>query len=95
MNNLTIGFRELRKHGYFSRQNFWCCQSCGWGGVPEGKEDKVVFYHQQDNQDKIKGRPFYLCWSGDGHEIQRILKESGVETEWNGSNDTRIRVTNW
>lgn len=94
-NNLTIGFRNLRKNGYFSRQNFWCCQTCGWADVPDGRENKVVFYHNQDNQDRVNGNPFYLSWSGDGHEIQRILKESGVETEWDGDDNTRIKVTYW
>ena len=93
--NLTKGFRELRKHGYWSKQNHTCCQSCGWSEVPEGKEDKVVFYHQQDNEDKVRHQPFYLCWSGDGHEITRILNECGVQTDWDGSESKRIRVECW
>ena len=93
--NLTKGFRELRKHGYWSKQNHTCCQTCGWSEVPEGKEDKVVFYHQQDNEDKVRHRPFYLCWSGDGHEITRILNECGVQTDWDGSENRRIRVESW
>lgn len=93
--NLTKGFRELRKHGYFAKQNFSCCQTCGWCDVPEEKKDKVVFYHKQDNEDKEEGNPFYLCWNGDGKEIQGILQKCGVETEWNGDETKRIRVTKW
>lgn len=32
--NLNQAFKELRKLGYFARQNFWCCQSCAWAAVP-------------------------------------------------------------
>lgn len=94
-NKLNEGFKGLRKNGYFARQNFMCCQTCGWSGVPDGKESKVVFYHNQDNDNKKNYEPFYLSWSGDGNEIQRILKEHGVETEWDGSDSTRIQVTSW
>lgn len=45
---LTIAFRALRKIGYFARQRFWCCQSCGWSAVPEDQTDRVAFYHKQD-----------------------------------------------
>lgn len=94
-NNLTKGFRELRKHGYFARQNFMCCQSCGWAEVPDGRGDKVVFYHQQDNERKVKNESFHLAWSGDGHEIQRILESCGVKTKWDGDNKKRIEVVKW
>lgn len=90
--NLTNAFKALRKAGYFARQNFWCCQSCGWAAVPEGKGDKVVFYHNQDNARKVDGESFHLAWSGDGGEIVRILEENGVKVEWDGSPDTRIKV---
>lgn len=92
---LTNAFRALRKAGYFARQNFWCCQTCGWGAVPEGKTEKVVFYHNQDAERKREGKPFHLAWAGDGAEICRILSEHGVTTEWNGSTDTRILVSKW
>jgi hypothetical protein len=45
---LNEAFKDLRKSGYFARQNFQCCQSCAWAAIPEEKEEKVVFYHQQD-----------------------------------------------
>lgn len=95
MSNLTKGFRELRKHGYWAKQNHTCCQSCGWAEVPDDKSEKVVFYHNQDNVHKVRNQPFYLSWSGDGNEIQNILRECGVETRWSGSQDTRIEVVSW
>jgi hypothetical protein len=90
--NLTVAFKDLRKHGYFARQNFMCCQSCGWAGVPDGKEDKVVFFHNQDNENRLNGEPFYLAWSGDGNLICDVLREHGIEVKWDGGNDTRICV---
>lgn len=94
-NNLTQAFKALRKHGYFARQNFLCCQSCAWAAIPEGKFEKVVFYHNQDNQQKVKGHPFHLAWNGDGQAIVRILNEHNVETTWDGDTSKRIVVTSW
>lgn len=92
---LTKAFKALRKAGYFARQNFWCCQTCGWADVPDGKEDKVVFYHHQDNDDRIAGQPFHVAWSGDGHEICRIFNENGITTDWDGSENKRIQLSNY
>ena len=95
MENLTRAFGALRKKGYFARQNFWCCQSCGWAAIPAEKTGKVVFFHNQDNRDKIKGKPFMLAWAGDGQEIVDTLKEFGVETSWDGDSGKRIQVVKW
>jgi hypothetical protein len=95
MSNLSKAFKALRKEGYFARQNFMCCQGCGWSAVPEGREEKVVFYHSQDASQMRKGEDFCLAWTGDGNEICRILNENGVETKWDGSKSTRIIVTSW
>lgn len=91
MRKLTIAFRALRKAGYFAKQNFWCCQSCAWHAVPEERADRAVFYHQQDKEGLLRGAgSVHLAWSGDGHEICRILNENGIETEWDGSENKRI-----
>jgi hypothetical protein len=52
--NLTKAFAELRKNGYFAKQNFLCCQSCGWAELSEKEAEKVVFYHNQDYRDLKK-----------------------------------------
>jgi hypothetical protein len=88
--NLTLAFKELRKAGYFARQNFLCCQSCAWSAVPDGKDEKVVFYHRQDADDVQYGR-VYLAWSGNGAEIVEILSKY-FNVEWDGSTSTRILV---
>ncbi len=93
--NLTKAFAALRKAGYFARQNFWCCQSCAWAAMTDEQGKKAVFYHAQDNADKVKGKPFYLGWSGDGKEICDILNKNGVRTDWEGENNKRIQVISW
>ena len=93
--NLTKAFAALRKKGYFAKQNFWCCQSCGWAAVPDEKAEQAVFYHSQDNDNKKEGLPFMLAWSGDGNEICKILNENSVKTNWNGDSNTRIEVVSW
>ena len=76
--NLTLAFKLLRKKGYFARQNFWCCQSCAWSAIPEGKNSKVVFYHNQDNAQLKEDGQCYLSYDGDVKEIMDTLKENGV-----------------
>lgn len=92
---LNRAFKALRKAGYFARQNFWCCQNCGWAAVPDGKDEKVVFYHNQDNEQKLEGEPFYLAWAGDGNEICQILRDAGITVQWDGSDGQRIQVSNY
>ena len=94
---ITGAFKELGKKGYFCRQSFWCCQSCGCAAVPDEAKNKFVFYHKQD-ADSIKSgilvREMYLTHGegGDGYEIVSILKKHGLNAEWNGNNATRILI---
>lgn len=89
---LTEAFKELRKKGYFTRQNFWCCQSCAWSDVPE-KAEKVVFYHNQDNQNLLESGSCYLAWKGNGKEIVDVLTSHGVAVNWDGDEHTRIEIS--
>lgn len=94
--NLNKAFAALRKAGYFARQNFTCCQSCGWAAVPEKNGEKAVFYHNQDNHSKLRGQSFHLAWAGDQEEICRILNENGVKTaETPKDSSKRILVIEW
>lgn len=90
--NLNAAFRELRKAGYFAKQNFMCCQTCGCSKVPDEKEDRYVFYHSQDNDDLKRSGICYLSWAGNGREICDILNRNGVQTDWDGSPYSRIKI---
>ena len=94
MTNLSKAFAELRKKGYFARQNFWCCQNCGWAALTDEQAERAVFYHAQDYQGYKRGDDVYLCWSGDGKFIQETLTKYHLDVEWDGSNGTRILVKN-
>ncbi len=71
--NLDAAFKQLRKEGFFARQSFMCCGSCGMAkaaveikaGVAAGKLTPagVVFYHKQDAEDLKEGRDLYLSFS--------------------------------
>ncbi len=91
--NLTKAFKELRKAGYFAKQNHTCCQSCGWAEVPDDKAEKAVFYHNQDHQSYKEGGDLYLAWAGDGKLICDILRDHGLVVEWEGTPDRRICIT--
>ena len=88
--SITDAFKALRKEGYWARQNWQCCQSCGWAAIPGQKDDKAVFYHRQDAED-LRSRPpsVMLAWAGDGSKITEILKQY-VDVEWDGLDSTRI-----
>ena len=92
---LTAAFKELRRLGYFVRQRFMCCQSCAWSAVPEGKGERVVFYHKQDADDIREGKDapgVYLAWCGNGALIVSALLDAGLRAEWDGTEAQRIWV---
>ena len=77
--NLTKAFKELRKNGYFAKQNWKCCQSCGWAAMTDEEAEKAVFYHKQDNDTlKSKGE-CHLAWSGNRKEIVAVLKKNDIK----------------
>ena len=94
-------FRELRKEGFIARQNYMCCQSCGWSAIASdyGVEDdnkNVVFFHGQDNDsfDK-KGtlqETIHLAWQGDGNKIKDVAEKFGYVVEWDGTENQRIGI---
>jgi hypothetical protein len=91
---LNSAFRQLRKAGYFAKQNFWCCQTCAWSDVPDEYENKAVFYHRQDTPNIKEFGHVHLAWAGDGEEICNILRENGLKVIWDGSENKRILVEN-
>ena len=91
---LKEAFKDLRKAGYFARQNFTCCQLCAWAEIPEEKSNKVVFYHQQDAAGKADDE-MYVGWAGDGKEIGGIFAKHRIDTEWECTSNTRILIKDY
>lgn len=89
---ISIAFQRLEQAGYFARQNFWCCVTCGWANVPESHADKAVFYHEQNDEQLVETGEAYLCWSGDARFICETLEAVGIATEGDGNDRHRIRI---
>lgn len=93
---LNKAFRDLRKAGVIARQNFWCCNSCGWYALnskyPDLDSRTAAFYHAQATEAAMRTKRLYLVWTGDAKLIIGVFAQNGFETEWNGSADTKILV---
>lgn len=87
---LRKAFTKLRDKGFFARQNFARCPTCGWDAVPKGI-DTVAFYHEQDSRDIPYGH-VYICWDGDGRGIADTFKNAGLKVQWDGDQWKRILV---
>lgn len=90
---LDKAFIEMREKGYFAKRNFSCCQSCGWADLSDEEAEKAVFTHRQDEEMLEDSGVTYICWSGDGQEIYNILTKNGLEVSWDGSDDTRMKIS--
>ena len=89
---INQAFRALRSKGYFAKQNFLCCNSCGWHAIPDDQAKKAVFYHAQAADDLKKDGECWLSWSGDGNEIVKVFQDAGVTANWNGDSDQKIQI---
>lgn len=96
---IKAAFAALRKQGFFARMNFWCCQSCAWADVPEGKPN-VAFYHKQDaeafdrwgNISPKRGGVLHIAHAGNSQIIVDALRATGLAVTWDGTDATRIEV---
>jgi hypothetical protein len=86
-------FMELRAKGYFTAENFLCCQSCGRRAAEEQNADRFVFYHGQDHDDLLETGEVRIAWNGDGEEIRHACIRAGLRVDWNGSEATRHRLS--
>jgi hypothetical protein len=68
---LDDAFAELEATGVVSRQNFWCCGTCGLAAIGEQMEASAsqgidargyAFYHEQDTESAVEGRGIYLYY---------------------------------
>lgn len=91
---LNVMFKELRKKGYCARQNFMCCQGCGFSAMSaRGIKEKAVFYHRQDAE-CIVHEYVYLSWDGDALDIIAAAHKANLAVQWDGSEGKRIKVVN-
>ena len=98
-------FAVLRKGGVYARASFSCCEGCaGYEIRPLAEAAKATgyaYYHRQDNGDLlINGRsyisfntlkPGFPAWDC-GKMVVMALHAQGLETDWSGSSNQRIRV---
>jgi len=90
-NQIRKAFTELETHGYTTRMNFLCCQTCAWNALSNEEAVKAVFYHNQDNKDLRESQSLHLAWAGDGSLITSILSKY-VTVDWDGSTNKRIHI---
>lgn len=102
---LTEAFAELDQSGIVAREHFACCQRCGTTEIWDeaDPEDRgYVFFHMQDTQNAHDG-VLYLAYGSRsdlpedtvavGHDVVKTLQAHGLQTAWDGSERTRIRIT--
>ncbi|WP_205326892.1 hypothetical protein [Glycomyces sp. YM15] len=102
---LTEAFRELDEGGIVAREHFTCCQTCGTAEIwDEADPDDrgYVFFHMQDTETAGDG-VLYLAYGSRsnlteetvavGHEVVKVLQAHGFQTTWDGSEATRLRIT--
>lgn len=97
---LSDAFRQMRRHKIVAKQNWQCCQSCGWAAIDE-KAPNVVFYHRQDSESFKDGRlrgkmhiAHRFAKESIGLLVCAILNQNGFYTIWDGTDTSRIAITN-
>jgi len=93
---LDAAFLELESIGIVARQNFWCCQTCGFSAMEDEVEEcrtrgqcvrGFTFYHEQDTERAVKGEGLYLSYcdvEGKEEEQAKIGREIQEVLEANG-----------
>jgi hypothetical protein len=99
---LTSAFRELRGRGWTARASYKCCLGCATAamsdelGVKDG--EPWVLYHRQDAEGLRERGQLYLAHGSDvGHarELVDLLVEKGLDVEWDGTMNHRVKVIAW
>ena len=101
---ITAAFRSLRKQGFFARQKWQCCMTCGVAALPEGT-DKWAFYHAQDAdafrmgrltpQDRFLHQGLAIAFGStmeNGKAVVAAFEAEGMKCDWNGTLEHRILV---
>jgi hypothetical protein len=86
-------YKILEDKGYFCGYSWTCCNTCGWSEIPEDKDmEKVVFFHNQEEDDLKENGSCYLAWAGDPAVIMGAFGFVGILTQWDGDKDRKIRI---
>jgi hypothetical protein len=78
---LNKAFSALRKIGFFAKQNYLCCASCGWYNAGNaikanpGKYSAVVFYHSQDAEGLKDDEPSLYLAHGAAVDVKDTTEE--------------------
>jgi hypothetical protein len=98
----------LDRHGITARMHFSCCQTCGVAEIGEEAGDDArgyVFFHAQDTDTAVEGLGLYLSYgtfadstgpagaAAIGREVAEAFAAAGLGVEWDGSPNTRIRIS--
>ena len=80
--NLSMAFAKLRKQGYFAKQNFMCCQSCGWAELSDEQAQKAVFYNKSQNRRVIVAQAGALLIRVHVHDDVNFKPGMEMPVEW-------------
>lgn len=83
---LDAAFAKLERSGIVARQNFTCCQTCGFAEIGDELDQVkatgthvrgLTFFHQQDTESAVEGHGVYLSYAAteDGHDGADIARE--------------------
>lgn len=84
---LTKGFDLIRKRGYFARQRWQCCQSCGCAALPDGITN-YIFYHAQDAEALKEAEDLLMHGSYSSRfdtDTKKAQDRVGVMLAWGGN----------
>lgn len=116
---IQSAFAELSAMGYLAMMNFSCCQNCAGyeltiiagdairGGRPKESILGCVFWHAQDEENRLEDGAFHLSHGPMKHsdlgtigkspeaiaaDVVRVLKKNEINVEWDGDVGHRILV---
>ena len=97
---IDAAFEKLWDLGIMAIKDWTCCQTCGHAEIKEELEEcgmtNYVFYHDQDTDDLNERGYTYLAFDLDKNAkklVMKVFKHYGLNPEWNGSEKTRIKIT--
>lgn len=98
---IVEALRKLEDKGYVIEPNYSCCSNCSVHELSQeyGEDlEKFVYWHEQNEEafdydyNKELINTLHLGWGGDGREIVNVLRKAGIQTDWEGHPDYKIRV---